>query len=86
MVFVRRFLRLKRVMVFADNDHELKDWVKELLQEVSNAGDSDDNDDLGPHSDDDDPNEQIIFQDRIEDGEQGKINGKEPGQPDVPYH
>ena len=84
MVFVRRFLRLNRAMAFDKNDYGFKDWVKEVLQQVANAGDSDDNDDLGPHSDDDDPREQIIFRDRIEDGEQGKINGKEPGQPHVP--
>ena len=82
MVFIRRFLRLKRAIVFDDNDYGFKDWVKEMLQEVANTGNSDGNDDLGPHSDDDDPIEQIIFQDRIEDGEQGKINGKEPGQTD----
>lgn len=84
MVFVRRFLRLKRAMVFDKNDYGFKDWVKEVLQQVANADDSNDNDDLDPHSDDDDPRKQIIFRDRIEDGEQGKINDKEPGQPHVP--
>ena len=55
-----------------------------MLKQVADDAANEANDQLGPHSDDDDPNEQVIFQDRIEEGEQGKINGKEPGQPEVP--
>ena len=32
----------------------------------------------------DDVNEVVIFQDRIQPGEMGKVNGKEPGKPRVP--
>ena len=84
MIFVRRFLRLKRAMVFDENDFGFKAWVSEMLKKVAADGANEPNNQLGPHSDDDDPNEQVIFQDRIEDGEQGKINGKEPGQSVVP--
>ena len=57
-----------------------------MLKEVSANGADADNGDgdlvgLGPQPGDDD--DQFIFQDRIEEGEQGKINGKEPGQPEV---
>ena len=55
------------------------DWVKELLAKVV-AADDDDSD----NNDDDDNNEDGgSFQDNIEPGEQGRINGREPGQPIV---
>ena len=44
------------------------------------ADDADGNDGLGPQEDATDTNARAVFQDRIEDGEQGKINGREPGQ------
>ena len=39
----------------------------------------DDLEDAGHH--DDDANEVVVFEDRIESGEQNNINGREPGQP-----
>ena len=47
------------------------------------ADDDDDDDGLGPQEDPTDINARAVFQDRIEDGEQGKINGREPGQPRI---
>ena len=78
MIFVRRFLRLKRAMCFADNNPGFKEWLSELLQEVAADGAGDDDDDVGPCSDDDDVNDQAVFQDHIEPGEQRRINGQEP--------
>ena len=83
MIFVRRFLRLKRAIVFDQNDFGFQEWVSQMLKQVAADAANEANDQLGPQSDDDDPNEQVVFQDRIEPGEQGKINGKEPGQPEV---
>ena len=83
MIFVRRFLRLKRAMALDENDFGFQAWVSEMLRKVAADGANEANNLLGPRSDDDNPNEQVIFQDQIEDGEQGKINGKEPGQPEV---
>ena len=83
MIFVRRFIRLKRAMCFDDNNPGYKEWVQKMLKEVANDGEDDSDDGLGPQTDDDDVIDQLIFQDRIEEGEQGKINGKEPGEPEV---
>ena len=86
MVFVRRFLRLKRAMAFADNDPGYKEWVQELLQEAAATAAADDDGGgdggrVGPRQDHDNVNDQAVFQDHIEPGEQRKINGKEPGEP-----
>ena len=86
MIFVRRFLRLKRAMAFGtSNDFGFSAWVSAMLREAAITGDDDGDggNNVGPTATDDDPNEQVIFQDRIEVGEQGRINGKEPGQPQV---
>ena len=64
MIFVRRFIRLKRAMCFADNDPDYKKWVTEMLKEVADDGADDSDDTL----------DQLIFQTHIEEGEQGKIN------------
>ena len=84
MIFVRRFLRLKRVMCFDDNNPGFKEWVEEMLREAA-AGDDSDGGDAGPgpRPADDDVNDQAVFQDHIESDEQGRINGKEPGHPAV---
>lgn len=53
------------------------EWVEELLKSVVSSGDDDDDgndDDNNGDADDVTP-----FQDRIEPGEQGRINGREPG-------
>ena len=81
MIFVRRFLRLKRAMCFSDNNPGYKEWVKELLKEAAGGDDGDAG--PGPRPADDDVNDQAVFQDHIEPGEQGRINGKEPDQPAV---
>ena len=83
IVFVRRFLRLKRAMCFAEpSDPGFQKWIKALLKTAASdaADDADGNDGLGPQEDATDTNARAVFQDRIEDGEQGKINGREPGQ------
>ena len=93
MVFVRKFLRLKRKLCLGDDVTGFKEWSQALLKEASGVRvDGDDGDDP-PSGDDndatpddrvDDVNDVVIFQDRIEPGEMGKVNGKEPGRPRVP--
>ena len=53
-------------------------WVEELLKSVVSS------DDDGDGDNDDDTADVAPFQDRIEPGEQGKINGREPDTPVVP--
>ena len=81
MVFVRRFTRLKRKL-FQNSRDDFSGWMKELLQKAKNpntaAG--------GPVDEEDgvtEASEVYIFQDVLEPGEQGKINGKEPGEDPV---
>ena len=62
-----------------ETDCMLSKWVKELLEKVTTSDDDEDDDD----NDDDDDAGDGIFQDNIEPGEQGRIDGKEPGQPIV---
>ena len=87
IVFVRRFLRLKRAMCFSSPaDPVYQQWMQQLLKQVAadGADDGDDDDDgLGPQEDPTDTNARAVFQDRIEVGEQGKINDREPDQPRV---
>ena len=83
IIFVRRFLRLKRAMCFADHNPGYKAWVKELLQQAAADGADGGGGGVGPRPNHDNVNDQVIFQDRIEPGEKGKINGKEPGEPVV---
>ena len=73
-------------MAFADNDPGYKEWVQELLQEAAATAAADDDGGgdggrVGPRQDHDNVNDQAVFQDRIEPGEQRKLNGKEPGEP-----
>ena len=86
MMFVRRFLRLERkVLTTSLTDSTLHKWTKQLLKDASavlhpglNAGDLP----VGGN-DDDDMQSLSVFNDSIEPGEQGKINGREPGLPRV---
>jgi len=81
MVFVRRFMRLKRKILLSDGlvQQCFNKWVTKLLSDVekSNAPPPE-----TPNVEDD-MNSQVVFQDSIEPGEQGRINGKEPGSPAV---
>ena len=85
MLFVRRFEKLKRnLFVTEKNDHDsvFKDWVQELfsqsLQETGSDAREDDEDSTDKEED------EPIFRDFIEPGEQGRINGQEPGETRVP--
>ena len=75
IVFVRRFIRLKRKICFDEATPVFSEWVNEMLSKASakssDASSSDSEDVLKP------------FVDHIEPGEQGKTNGKEPGEPVV---
>ena len=74
IVFVRRFIRLKRKVCFDEATPVFSEWVNEMLSKASaksSDASSDSEDDVAP------------FVDHIEPGEQGKINGKEPGEPEV---
>ena len=73
-----RFLRLKYKLFDKDTDSLFSTWVNELLKKVVAVDDDDDDDD-----NDDDDADDGVFQDNIEPGEQGRINGREPGQPIV---
>ena len=75
IVFVRRFIRLKRKLCFNENtDSGFKEWINELLAEASKVSDS-------SSSETDEALQPFV--DHIEPGEQGKINGKEPGEDQV---
>ena len=87
MMFVRRFLRLERkVLTTSLTDSTLHKWTKQLLKDASavlhpglNAGDLP----VGGNDDDEDMQSLSVFNDSIQPGEQGKINGREPGLPRV---
>ena len=81
MMFVRRFEKLKRNLFNDKNDHGFKEWVHELFLKSLKATGSDvtDDDDEGTSDEED----ETIFRDHIEPGEQGRINGQEPGEPPV---
>ena len=87
MVFVRKFIRMKRQLCHNEDTTQFKGWAKELLNEAAAAlrgggGDDDDPPSDGDVPDErhDDVNDVVIFQDRIEPGEMGKVNGQEPGE------
>ena len=82
MVFVRRFIRLQRAIAFDDNSSvAFSKWVKKLLEDATKT---DDDDVVEPGGNDpDDIEQRLTFEDSIEPGEQGRINGREPGQPRV---
>ena len=75
MMFVRRFEKLKRNL-FNDDDHGFKEWVHELFSKSLKTTGSDVDEDYEGSSDEED---ESIFRDHIEPGEQGRINGQEPG-------
>ena len=81
MVFVRRFMRLKRKILLHDGltDEYFNKWITKLLSEVEKT--------VAPPPEtanvEADMTALIVFQDNIEPGEQGRINGKEPGSPAV---
>ena len=70
MIFVRRFLKLKRAICMDETDTGFNDWVSQLLHDVTGDGDRRD----ASLSEDDES--QKRFMDVIEAGEQEKINGK----------
>ena len=82
LIFVRRFNNLNHKLF--DNKTKQQDgfhaWVRELLKKAADGGDKDETSGEDHSNDDDDDD---VFQDRIEVGEQVKINGREPGQPIV---
>ena len=78
-MFVRRFEKLKRNLFNEKNDDGFKEWVQELFVQSLKATGSDVSEDDGEETGEDEP----IFRDNIEPGEQGRINGQEPGQPPV---
>ena len=88
MVFVRRFIRMKRLLCNGEDNTGFTEWAQEMLKDVALATGADDppDDDDSDVDDErhDDANEVVIFQDSIEPGERAKIDGKEPGQPPVP--
>jgi len=74
IVFVRRFIRLKKKICFDEATPVFSEWVNEMLSKASSKSseESSDSEDAV-----------VPFVDHIEAGEQGKINGKEPGEPEV---
>ena len=80
MVFVRRFTNLKRNLFSDDKDASgYKEWVQDLFEKSLSKK-------RGDHDEDQESSDDIdtdVFEDRIEKGEQGKIDGKEPGEPPV---
>lgn len=80
MVFVRRFIRMKRTLAFSPDNTVFDGWVGEMLKKAATVEVVEEAEMLlgGDQSNSD------VFQDEIEPGEQGKINGKEPGEPTIP--
>ena len=84
MVFVRRFTRLKRKLTFQIDDTPFDGWIQELLKRAATVPEGTDaaaavgNDETAEVV-----NERHLFRDSIEPGEQGRINGKEPGEDPV---
>ena len=74
IVFVRHFIRLKRKICFDEATPIFSEWVNEMLSKASAKSSEESSD----------PEDVVKpFVDHIEPGEQGKINGKEPGEPEV---
>ena len=78
MIFVRRFIRLKRKVCMDESCDTFKQWASELLKQVA-----EDNGTGSSSSGDDADNVSRVFRDIIETGEQGRINGREPGKPEM---
>ena len=79
MVFVRRFIRLKQKICDNDSITCFNDWVTDLLSQAAEDGAGETSSCSSPSSGD----SSVVFNDSIESGEQGRINGREPGQPVV---
>ena len=74
-MFVRRFIHIKRKICFDEIDDGFSEWVTQLLTRVA-RGEAD-------TSGDDTDSAERPFNDCIESGEMGRINGQEPGCPEV---
>lgn len=80
MMFVRRFEKLKRNLFDNNkNDNGFKEWVQDLFLKSLQGTGSEVTEDEGTTDEEEEP----IFCDHIEPGEQGRINGQEPGKPPV---
>ena len=82
MMFVRRFLHLQRKIAY-DLDPGLSEWMKRLLRAAARALGAVENVVPEGGNDDEDIEAISIFDDTITPEEQGWINGKEPGKPQV---
>ena len=82
MMFVRRFLHLKRKIVY-DHDMGLAAWMKKLLRKAASALGAVENVVPEGGNDTEDLETLTVFDDTITPREQGWINGKEPGKPVV---
>ena len=84
MVFVRRFTRLKRKLAFQIDDTPFDGWIQELLKRAVTVPEGTDvAAAVGNDETTEVVNERHLFRDSIEPGEQGRINGKEPGEDPV---
>lgn len=68
MVFVRRFLKMKKKICFGRSNDGFKEWAQEVLDKVRM-------DETGSSSSSAEENDDTVFVDHIEPGEQLKING-----------
>ena len=75
LVFVRRFIRLKRAVCNNESNGLFKDWTDQLLKQIagetSTSSSGDDRESTSSTS---------AFKDHIESGEQARINGCEAGE------
>ena len=78
MIFVRRFIRLKRKVSMDASCAEFKSWASNLFKRVTEDDSSASSSASGEDSD-----RLRVFYDIIEPEEQGRINGREPGKPEV---
>ena len=76
MVFVRRFIRLKQKICMNESTTCFSDWVTDLLNQAAD-------DDVSCDASSSTSSSDGVFHDSIESGEQGRIDGREPGQPVV---
>ena len=78
MVFVRRFVRLKQKLCANDINVCFSDWVTDLLSQAAENGETTSSTcSSGASAASADAD---VFNDSIEPGEYGRINGREPGQ------
>ena len=83
LVFVRRFIHLKQKVCNNNSTVLLKEWSSKLLKEVGGESSSSSPSSSDGGNDSDSTVDVGVFQDSIEPGEQGRINGQEPGEPPV---